>query len=372
MPKRSRLLLFIFSVFVLFMSGCAINNSYSSSTPGTVYRYKRNVVDYEKYGFEWGKRFYNNKPRITPEFATGDLKRPVSLNFMWNLIRQDELAYYWGQCNDMNGDQWKQSLIKEGYVKDGYFTDTPNMDAISRNFIAVLILNHNGLNFFGVNTDLKEAFKKGFREGYQDRTADLVLGPYLQKAGGIVGDMTALGFVSIINKFEKGWKVTLERAVNVFIELIADGSQAEREQFIKDFIKQYKKKYLANREIITTGIPLTSEGGTQLFLDPKRTQSALNIPSDKAIKDEIYYQTFVVMGDEMGRRYSHNLISHEDLVDWLRRSKLALNMDSDSIDNRLILHNLNAVKKNFASSYGIDGGNVFNELKKEAGYNDLH
>lgn len=373
MHKSWRLFSFIFYLaVVLFMGGCAtINSSYTSSSSGPVYKFKREAPEYEKLGMEWGKRLY--KEGITPESATNDLKKPISLSYMWYLIRQDELSYYWGQCDDANGTRWSQYLIDEGYVRDGYFSEVDTINPTSREFIRLLILNQEGLNFFGVHSDLKEAFKKGFREGYQDRTADLVLGPHLQKAAGIIGDITAIGFVSVINTFETGWQVMLRKAVNVFIELIADGSQAEREQFVKDFIMQYRKKYITNQGIIKAGVAesITSEGGTRLYLDPKRTQSTLDIPSDQSLKNAIYQQTFVVMGDEMGRRYSHNLISHEDLVDWLRRSKLALNMDLNTINNKTILNNLGTVRKNFASSYGLDGDNVFKELSKEAGYNDL-
>lgn len=375
MNNRWRVFSFVFFLMlVLFMmGGCAAINNNSYSSDASIYKYKRDATDYEKYGREWGKGLYNNNPRITAELATEDMKKPITLGYMWSLIRQDELAYYWGQCADMSGAQWSQYLIDEGYVQDGYFAENETLRPVSRRFIRRLLLNHRGYDFFGVHTDLKEAFKKGFREGYQDRTADLVLGPYLQKAAGIIGDITAIGFVSVINNFETGWNVMLRKAVDVFIELIADGSQAEREQFVKDFIRQYKKKYLYNKDIINGGASnaMMSEGGTRVFLDPKRTQSTLDIPSDQVLKNAIYSQTFVVMGDEMGRRYSHNLISHENLVDWLRRSKLALNLDSGPIDNQLILKNLNTLGKTFAKSYGPDGPNVFADLAKEAGYDNL-
>ena len=369
MHKSRRLFSFVFLLaVVVFMGGCATINT--STSTGVVYKFKREAPEYEKQGMIWGKILA--KQGFTPEFATGELRKPITLSYMWYLIQKDELSYYSEECGDPNGTRWSQYLIDEGYVRDGYFSGIELLSPTSLQFLDMLILNQNGLNFFGVHTDLKEAFKKGFREGYQDRTADLVLGPYLQKAAGIIGDITAIGFVSVINTFETGWQVMLRKAVDVFIELIADGSQAEREQFVKDFIMQYKKKFIYNRGIINSGAQsMMSEGGTRVFLDPKRTQSTLDIPSEQSLKEAIYQQTFIVMGDEMGRRYSHNLISHEELVDWLRRSKLALNMDSNTINNRTILNNLNSVGKKFADSYGIDGKNVFKELSKEAGYSDL-
>jgi hypothetical protein len=97
-------------------------------------------------------------------------------------------------------------------------------------------------------------------------------------------------------------------------------------------------------------------------------KSTLDIPSDNALKTEIYKQTFRVMGDEMGNRYSHNLISRADLVDWLRRSKSALNMDQGQMENKVIAKSLNIIADAFIKSYGTDGKGVFDGLVKEAGY----
>ena len=265
---------------------------------------------------------------------------------------------------EKEGKHWGEELTDEKITAE---SDLDNR--VSREFIDKLI-EKDEIDYFGVHSELKDAFKKGFRQGYQDRTADLVLGPHLQRAAGIMGRKTAESFVHVVDDFEVGWATTLQNAVDVFITLIAEGSQADREEFVKRFVKVYQAKYAENQAAIKEGsaIPFTSEGGTQLYLNPSKVKSTLDIPSDNSLKVEIYKQTFRVMGDEMGNRYSHNLISRGDLVDWLRRSKSALNRDEGEIDNKVVSKNLTVISDAFVKSYGTDGKSVFTGLAKEAGY----
>ena len=301
-----------FFLTAFFVSVCLVSSSQAGlfdSKKGP--KVKRDVASYEKEGRHYGEELYDKG--INPESS---LNNQYSQFFIEHLIGKDEIDY------------------------------------------------------FGVHSDLKEAFKKGFRQGYQDRTADLVLGPHLQKAAGLIGRNSALRFKEVVENFEKGWAETLINAVNVFITLIAEGSQADREEFIRNFTEVYKTKYDQNQAVIKAGgsIRLASEGGTQLYLDPRNTISTLDIPSDKALRVEIYKQTFRVMGDEMGRRYSHNLIPRGELVDWLRRSKTALNMDQGEISPKVVSVNLGIVANAFIKSYGTDGRSVFEGLAREAGY----
>ena len=279
--------------------------------------YKMNSNDYEEAGKTWGKRLYNdNNPALKPEDGVDG---PVSQEFICDIIGNDK----------------------------------------------------RGIKFFDIHSDLKEAFRKGFREGYPDRIADLVLGPHLQRAAKIIGFQQASDFTKVVNDFEHGWAETLGKAVNTFVVLIAEGSQADREKFIKGFTRVYKKKWEANQRIIKSGkcMKMESEGGTQLFVDPTKTVSTLDIPSDKEIEHELYKQTFIVMGDEMGRRFSNNLIPRPELVDWLRRSRTALNLDQgDPVNLKTIAQNLAIIEKSFANSYGTDWKYVFQGLAREAGY----
>lgn len=238
-------------------------------------------------------------------------------------------------------------------------------------FVGALIDNNN-LDFFWIHTDLKSAFVKGYRFGYQDRTADLVLGPQLTEAAARIGLSTAKKFVSVINIFERDWAETLQRAIHVFITLIVEGSQADRENFIQKFTGVYALKYNDTQEKLRAGgfISQVSEGGTLLYIDATKTLALLDIPKPATLKAEIYSQTFKVMGDELGKRFSHNLIKRDELIDLLRRSKTALQEVPESIPSLTMRleKNMGIIYDAFLKSYGTDADNVFKGLIKDAGY----
>jgi hypothetical protein len=227
------------------------------------------------------------------------------------------------------------------------------------------------IDFFNVHSDLKEAFKKGFRMGYEDRIADLILGPHLTAAAGRIGNETSDRFVKVINAFEQGWADTIRNAINVFIVLISEGSQADRETFIENFTNVYSQKWRSTQEILKGHNIMTqqSEGGTMLFLDYSKgkTLGALDIPAPLALKTEIYHQTFKVMGDEWGRRLSTNLIRRDELIELLRRCKTALEEVKPGLAGNLGIIRDAFVKK---ESYGTDAENVFAGLIKAAGYSE--
>lgn len=238
-------------------------------------------------------------------------------------------------------------------------------------FIKALI-DSNDLDFFWVHADLKNAFVKGYRFGYQDRTADLVLGPNITEAAARIGGSTARRFIEVINVFEREWAETLNRAIHVFITLISEGSQADREKFIKKFTDEYAVKYYETQEKLRAGgfIALTSEGGTMLHIDATKTLALLDIPKPETLKAEIYHQTFKVMGDELGKRFSHNLIKRDELVDLLRRSKTALQEVPESQPSMSLRleNNMGIIYAAFLNSYGTDADYVFKGLLKDAGY----
>jgi len=241
---------------------------------------------------------------------------------------------------------------------------------IDREFVSALIAKDN-LNFFWSHGDLKEAFKKGYRFGYERRTADLVLGPHLTEAAAVLGNSTAQDFVATINQFEEKWVKILEDAIDVFIVLISEGSQADRENFIAKFTAKYEIKYSDSQEKLRAEdlMTLKSEGGTLLYIDSKETLAILDIPSPETLKSEIYFQAFRAMGDEWGNRFSHNLIKRDELIDLLRRSKTALQEIPVEIpaDERLKM-NMGRIYNAFVSIYGTDAQHVFQSIIKEAGY----
>lgn len=252
------------------------------------------------------------------------------------------------------GRGWGKKLL-DGGIKPGKL-DPP----------LVTTLIGKNLDYFNVHEDLKEAFKKGFRMGYEDRIADLVLGPHITEAAGRIGTRTGQDFVNVIQAFEEGWGRTLDDAVRVFIVLVAEGSQADREFFISNFDTIYAGKYNRTEKLKSGGgyVTLMSEGGTKLYLDIKTTSAFLDIPSPRSLKGEIYRQAFRAMGDEWGKRLSTNLIKRTDLVDLLRRIKVALKEEGQFSEN------IDIIFSSFVASYGTDAEDVFKSLLKEAGYNE--
>lgn len=270
----------------------------------------------------------------------------------YRLAKKDSIGY------EEAGKWWGERHRKNG-LQPGNVSDTPFVDSL-------IDPAEGGLDFFWVHGDLKEAFKKGYRLGYQDRTADLVLGPYLTEAAAKIGGDSAGNFVAVVNTFEKSWAEGLRRGVNVFVTLISEGSQADRERFIRNFEKVYDEKYQRTQADLKAGgfVTQTSEGGTTMFLDARKTVAVLNIPSTSVLKTEIYRQTFKVMGDEWGKRFSHNLMRRDELIDILRRSKTAL-QEVGTLGSSLAI-----VRESFESSYGTDAASVFRGLAKEASYDD--
>lgn len=263
-------------------------------------------------------------------------------------IGYEEAGKWWGERHRKNG-------IQPNNVSDGPFVNS------------LIDPSEGGLDFFWIHADLKEAFKKGYRLGYQDRTADLVLGPYLTEAAARIGGDSASNFVNVVNTFERTWAEGLSRAINVFVTLISEGSQADRERFIRNFEKVYDEKYQSTQAALKAGgfVTETSQGGTTLFLDARKTVTVLNIPSTTTLKSEVYRQTFKVMGDEWGKRFSHNLIRRDELIDLLRRSKTALEEVSPGLAGNMAI-----VRESFEASYGRDATNVFKGLGREAGYDE--
>ena len=273
---KVRLSIISVCIFIFFLGGCAGLENFNSYS-GANSKPNKTAEDYEKAGTWWGKK------------------------------------------------HWQQKL-KPGDTDDVFVSE---------------MVKDNALDFFWIHSDLKDAFVKGYRIGYLDRTADLVLGPNVTAAAALIGTTTGDRFVEVINTFENGWATTLKRAIDVFITLISEGSQSDREKFILQFIKIYSVKFNDTQKMLKEGgfITQVSEGGTLLYIDYSRgkTLGALDIPNPLTLKTEIYHQAFRVMGDELGRRFSTNLIKRNDLIELLRRSKTALEEVTPGLDGNLSL-----------------------------------
>lgn len=268
----------------------------------------------------------------------------------------EEEGIRWGRKHWANGDKNKLD---------------PN--SIDMQFV-IQLAERKGLDFFWVHSELKEAFRKGYRIGYQDRTADLVLGPNVSAAAVYIGQRVGNRFVKTIDDFEAGWANSIMESIDVFITLISEGSQVDRESFIVTFTDVYLEKFVKTQKLLKSGESLakTSEGGTLLQLDYSqgKLMGALDIPPVESLKNQLYDQTFIVMGDELGRRFSNNLIKRTDLVDLLRRSKTALQESPFEMSSpeRRLERNMKIIHRSFVSQYGTDADNVFKGLIKEAGY----
>lgn len=277
------------------------------------------------------------------------------------IIRTNNVLAFWGnsktektvQSYEESGKEWGSRLIQQK-LSPGATND----ELVSK------LVSQEELDYFNIHSELKDAFKKGFRIGYGDRTADLVLGPHITKSAGVIGGITAQNFKNVIETFEGGWAATLNNAIKVFIVLISEGSQSDRDEFIADFMAKYKKKYDDTESKLKSGgyMSFTSEGGTRLFVDIRKTHAVLDIPAPKDLKTEIYHQTFRAMGDEWGKRYSTNLIKRDDLVELLRKCKPVLEEVSGN--------NLGMIYDNFHKAYGKDADEIFMGLIKEAGYKE--
>lgn len=379
MKSKKIILAPVAALLAFFMlGGCVTTQPGSWNTPSTnnttnITNYntingdkiiERDVTAYQKAGRDWGELLAKEPTKIVP---STDLSKEVSLRYVRTLlVAADELTYYGLLGDNARTEEWYATMEELGF-----YNGADEINPKSLGLVAHLVRKDNkGLNIFGVNTELQEAFKKGFREGYKERTADLVLGPHLEKAGGVIGEISALGFVSVINTFENGWAYMLRDSVDVFIRMIAEGSQADREKFITTFIAAYKLKFENNKVVFASGAEsqVVTEGGSIVYLDPNKTRSTMRIPTDDNLKEAIYTQAFMAMGSEMGRRYSHNLIPRAELIEWLRRSKTALNMDRGAINQLEVKNNLRILATSFCDAYVTDAQSVFEDLAREAGY----
>lgn len=64
------------------------------------------------------------------------------------------------KTGELWGNKHRTESIKPGDIDDKFVIE---------------LASKTGVDFFGINADMKEAFVKGYRSGYQDKTADLVL-----------------------------------------------------------------------------------------------------------------------------------------------------------------------------------------------------
>lgn len=324
------------------LCGCvATQGGYSSSSKvSLLYEVENTQASYESVGNYWGKKLsLNNRKPATN--LPNDYIRSIC-----EIITQKDIS---------------EVQTAEVFKKNNITQNDIDVD------FAYFLYNRNNPNYFEKNPELKDSFKKGFRLGYADRIADLVFGPHLNVTASCIGMSTSQDFVNVINEFESGWVSTLKNAINTFIVLISEGSQSDRENFIRQFVNIYGDKFNKTTALKAGGLmSQLSTGGTVLYIDMSKeaANAALDIPEPPALKKEIYKQTFKVMGDELGRRFSTNLIKRDELVDLMRRVKPVLSeVGADEYQTNLVIF-----ENAFVEQYKADGNAVFRSIVLDAGY----
>jgi hypothetical protein len=328
---------------------------------------KVTLESFDKLGNYWGSRLKDENVTVGR----------INNNFVWFLLTEDVLEP--GTEMDINQNQ-------------GFYEETESS------------------YYFGKHFALKDSFHKGFRMGYTDRNADMVLGPHITEAAKYLGFRNATGFVNqiralnerqrrqldeidgIIKKYditdttEQLFEDTINSSIELFKELIAEGSPADRDRFKQQFTQDYDElisEYLnvaGNFPNITLKFGLPDDKyykdtnftdatpqGTSIIYSMKHTleyASTFSIEGADSVWNHIYRKSLTGVGEEMGDKFAHNLITRTDLRDWLRRAFETLNKDKREEETEWIREGF-CNKYNEANSE--EGQKVFDGLLNETG-----
>lgn len=339
---------------------------------------ERTVPSYEATGEEWGKRM---AAWVTKH---GDKRCDSFIHYLLLGPRWNNQPY------DSEDTEFLEETTKESY-------------------------------YFRVHTNLKRAFQRGFQTGYVHRNADLILGPHITEAASILGRANAMRFRLNIETYQERSQIlldalrasvadedkntvststaalietTIEDSIELFKELIAEGSPADRDRFKNEFIAMFKadvETYMQDNKAFVPqedqkfklqyGLPSEKEKRDKLLKqelpeqdDPARSiylvdhgltfNTTLSVATASEVWAFIYEASLEGVGIEMGQKYGHNLISRDEVLDWLRRAMVALNPKNLKVEQGLIL-------KGFAQAYNADdpaiGKKVFANLIGDTG-----
>ncbi|MBU1054255.1 MAG: hypothetical protein KKC46_10545 [Proteobacteria bacterium] len=226
--------------------------------------------------------------------------------------------------------------------------------------------------YFTVHLSLKKAFQDGFRKGFQDREADLVLGPHIEVAAGKIGKRNSEFFAEDVTKYvqdqmnyQSRFKKALDNSVAIFKELIAEGSPADREKFKTSFISYYQNEvdnYLKSTNFYTANksqyINLDFNKGQIGEYEGKLYTSIFGVLTAEEMWSLLYKKSLHMVGLEMGQTLSHNLITRSELLEWLRRTRTALR-------NSSIKQEISIIESGFVEEYGRNGKSVFDSMLRE-------
>lgn len=327
----------------------------------------RDVAHYEGLGVYWGRKL---KP-------FGD-EQGKNYDFVWFLLTGDPKQEGMTE-EDLQSAESLEQLESESY-------------------------------YFRVHSSLKRAFQKGFRAGFEHRNADLVLGPNIEEAASILGRASAFHFKLRVDKYQERQKELLaelarvtkeadlaanteaaiehciKAAVELFKELIAEGSPADRDRFKAQFIESFRvfvedalrqdQAYRGDdKGLLTIGYRLPHKNFDAPFQDARPRDKgasiyavsqdlaysgAFGIREADAVWEFVYRRSLRGVGEEMGQKFAHDLIERTALLDWLRRALIALTKEKRAYEREKAL-----IEEGFVEKYGSGGKRVFDSLMKD-------
>lgn len=240
------------------------------------------------------------------------------------------------------GIEWGEKLRREGRQPNELNEDFVKFLLWGKRMIPNSVDDKTASNFyFQVDATLKDAFKRGFRKGFESREADLVLGPHITAAAGKIAERNAAFFETDVKdyvldqrKFQREFSRTLEKSVDIFKELIAEGSPADREKFKLSFKEEYKRLvevYLKNTPFYVSEYKYADKSKyISTEFSKKRIpkwyrgdfyKSFFGVLKVDEMWKLLYYRSLFAVGQEMGQKFGHNLIVRAELLDWLRRTR---------------------------------------------------
>ncbi len=359
---------------------------------------KKDVEDYRISGKYWGKilkALYNIKnPNFEPQYHS------AFVDFL---------------------------LTKNKITSDSFLLDTANnleIKTIDKSY------------YFRVHSNLKNAFHNGFRDGFEDRKADFILGANIEKAAELLGSASVKQLFSIIrdnqkreediaikiaeiakkydysNQYKIKLEIFIENLKVLFKELIAEGSRSDRVGFKKLFDDEYvnvfkkiqqnilidEKVHLSsihkyNNAVLHEYSPLNKQfidiktrikeieiyrncnyrninfkgikfmDSAKIIFD-KDLQEVdtekqlfkishnidfkvdLSIPLAKDMWRYILQTSLKEVGKEMADKFSHNLITRVELINWIRR----IMMSAEKQQKELQLVKKGFVNENFGTT----------------------
>ena len=228
--------------------------------------------------------------------------------------------------------------------------------------------------------------------------------------------------------FQTEWKEILNETLSTFEEITAEGSPAESRSFLSTFPAMYENEldvlisclkgeiipcdlttrkeasnpptYSEMKEMVDEGFDATKEtrrilnkqmeyanlqfhindedeDKNRFFQYSQITKKNENKPlmiadanvNNKILRgdglvEQVNKISWLFVGQEMGRKFNHNLISRQELIEWIKRARSI--MESKYKDNNYPT-SIRLLRRGFNKGYGAGGENEWNRLKKETG-----